>query len=141
MREDFDLVQAPGSTLTLSKFAIVIETRDGSRGEYVGLWGATPMSLAQVLYLAPHLIGRDALQRELIYDDFKRALRQYDHMGHGHIDIALWDLFGKRVNLPDLEAARRLARPAADLRQHAAWRSQRGALDPRGLRRLRRALL
>ena len=96
----FDLVQKPGSTLTLSKFAIVIETRDGSRGEYVGLWGATPMALAQVLYLAPHLIGRDALQRELIYDDFKRALRQYDHMGHGHIDIALWDLFGKRVNLP-----------------------------------------
>jgi L-alanine-DL-glutamate epimerase-like enolase superfamily enzyme len=96
----FDLVQAPGSTLTLSKFAVVVETRDGSRGEYVGLWGATPMSLAQVVYLAPHLIGRDALQRELIYDDFKRALRQYDHMGHGHIDIALWDLFGKRVNLP-----------------------------------------
>jgi L-alanine-DL-glutamate epimerase-like enolase superfamily enzyme len=96
----FDLVQTPGSTLTLSKFAVVVETRDGSRGEYVGLWGATPMALAQVLYLAPHLIGRDALQRELIYDDFKRALRQYDHMGHGHIDIALWDLFGKRVNLP-----------------------------------------
>jgi L-alanine-DL-glutamate epimerase-like enolase superfamily enzyme len=96
----FDLVQAPGSTLTLSKFAVVIETRDGSRGEYVGLWGATPMSLAQLLYLAPHLIGRDALQREIIYDDFKRALRQYDHMGHGYIDIALWDLFGKRVNLP-----------------------------------------
>jgi len=96
----FDLVQAPGSQQTLSKFAIVIETRDGSRGEYVGMWGATPMSLAQVLYLAPHLIGRDALQREFIYDEFKRALRQYDHMGHGFIDIALWDLFGKRVNLP-----------------------------------------
>ena len=96
----FDLVQMPGSSRTLTKFAIVIETRDGSRGEYVGMWGATPMSMSQVLYLAPHLIGRDALQREFIYDEFKRALRQYDHMGYGYIDIALWDLFGKRVGLP-----------------------------------------
>ena len=96
----FDLVQMPGSSRTLSKFGIVIETRDGSRGEYVGMWGGTPMSLSQVLYLLPHLIGRDALQREFIYDEFKRALRQYDHMGYGYIDIALWDLFGKRVGLP-----------------------------------------
>ncbi|HVW91974.1 MAG TPA: enolase C-terminal domain-like protein [Devosia sp.] len=96
----FDLVQVPGSTMALSKFAVVIETANGGRGEYVGLWGATPMALAQVVYLAPHLIGRDALQRELIYDEFKRALRQYDHMGYGHIDIALWDLFGKQVGLP-----------------------------------------
>jgi len=96
----FDLVQSPGARRKLSKFALTIETKDGSRGEYVGMWGATPMSLAQVLYLAPHLIGRDALQREFIYDEFKRALRQYDHMGYGHIDIALWDLFGKRVGLP-----------------------------------------
>jgi L-alanine-DL-glutamate epimerase-like enolase superfamily enzyme len=95
----FDLVQVPGSRCRLSKFAVVIETGDGSRGEYVGLWGATPMSLAQVLYLAPHMIGRDALQRELLYDEFKRALRQYDHMGYGYLDIALWDLFGKRVGM------------------------------------------
>lgn len=96
----FDYVSAPGRNLPISKFAVVIDTRDGSRGEYVGLWGATGIALSQVLALAPHLIGRDALQRELIYDDFKRALRQYDHMGYGHIDIALWDLFGKRVGLP-----------------------------------------
>jgi L-alanine-DL-glutamate epimerase-like enolase superfamily enzyme len=96
----FDLVQSPGSSKVLSKFAVAIETKDGSRGEYVGMWGATPMSLAQVVYLAPHLIGRDALQREHIYDEFRRALRQYDHMGYGYIDVALWDLFGKRVGLP-----------------------------------------
>jgi L-alanine-DL-glutamate epimerase-like enolase superfamily enzyme len=99
-RGGFDLVQSPGSRCPISKFAVVIETKDGSRGEYVGLWGATPMSLGQTLMLAPHLLGRDALQRGLIYDEFKRALRQYDHMGHGFIDIALWDLFGKRVGLP-----------------------------------------
>lgn len=96
----FDFVQAPGRRLTIRKFALVIENRDGVRGEYVGLWGATPMSLGQTLMLAPHLLGRDPLQRELIFDEFKRALRQYDHMGHGFIDIALWDLYGKAVGLP-----------------------------------------
>ena len=96
----FDLVQMPGNRQKLGKFALVIEADDGARGEYVGLWGATPIALAQILMLAPHLIGKDPLQREFIYDEFKRAHRQYDHMGFGHIDIALWDLYGKSVRLP-----------------------------------------
>lgn len=95
---DFDLIASPGHYQALEKFAIVIGTAAGDRGEYVGLWGATKMSLGQVLDLAPRLIGRDALQREAIYDDFKRAHRQYDHMGFGYIDICLWDLVGKRWN-------------------------------------------
>jgi L-alanine-DL-glutamate epimerase-like enolase superfamily enzyme len=91
-----DLVADPGGSQRLSKFAVVIETEDGSRGEYVGMWGATRMSLGQTLDLAPRLLGRDSLQRESIYDDFKRAHRQYDHMGFGYLDICLWDLAGKR---------------------------------------------
>jgi L-alanine-DL-glutamate epimerase-like enolase superfamily enzyme len=47
--------------------------------------------------LAPYLIGREAEQRELIYDDLKRQARQFDHMGHGPLDIALWDLAGKKL--------------------------------------------
>ena len=137
----FDLVQMPGSSRRLSKFGIVIETRDGSRGEYVGMWGATPMSLSQVLYLAPHLIGRDALQREFIYDEFKRALRQHDHMGYGYIDIALWDLFGKRVGLPIWANSRWLAEATADLRQHNPRRQARRPVHRRGLRGFRRTLL
>ena len=58
------------------------------------------MALGQTLALAPHLIGRDAHQREQIYDDFKRAHRQYDHMGFGCIDIALWDWAGKHYGAP-----------------------------------------
>lgn len=92
----FNLVYQPNGRQKLSKFAIVIQTEDGVRGEYVALWVANRMSLGQTLTLAPHLIGRDALHREQIYDDFKRALRQYDHMGHGPIDICLWDLAGKK---------------------------------------------
>jgi L-alanine-DL-glutamate epimerase-like enolase superfamily enzyme len=93
----FDLVQMPGHRQPISKFAMVVETDDGLRGEYVGQWGATSISLSQTLMLAPHLLGRNPLERELIYGEFKRALRQYDHMGHGYIDIALWDLFGKQT--------------------------------------------
>ena len=93
----FNLVYQPNGRQKLSKFAIVIQTADGVRGEYVALWGATSMSLGQTRMLAPHLIGRDAMQRERIFDDFKRALRQYDHMGHGPLDICLWDLAGKKL--------------------------------------------
>jgi L-alanine-DL-glutamate epimerase-like enolase superfamily enzyme len=96
----FNIVYQPGNALTLSKYAVVIRTADGGRGEYVALWGGTPMALAQTLALVPHLLGRDAHQREKIYDDFKRAHRQYDHMGFGCIDIALWDLAGKQFNAP-----------------------------------------
>jgi L-alanine-DL-glutamate epimerase-like enolase superfamily enzyme len=96
----FNIVYQPNNTLSLSKYAVVIRTADGGRGEYVTLWGGTPMALGQTLALAPQLLGRDAHQREKIYDDFKRAHRQYDHMGFGCIDIALWDWAGKHFNAP-----------------------------------------
>lgn len=86
----------PGATMQMSRYAVVIETSDGCRGEYVAQWVGTRAALAQSLMLAPMLIGRDAEQRELIYDDLKRELRQYDHMGHGPLDIALWDLAGRK---------------------------------------------
>jgi L-alanine-DL-glutamate epimerase-like enolase superfamily enzyme len=93
---DFDLIGSAGSKQNLRKFVVVIEAEDGDRGEYVGQWGATSMALGQLVDLGPRLIGRNAFEREGIYDDFKRAHRQYDHMGFGYIDIALWDLAGKR---------------------------------------------
>lgn len=48
--------------------------------------------------LAPKLLEYRAEQRELIFDDFKRELRKFDHMGHGPLDIALWDWAGKKLN-------------------------------------------
>ncbi|MEZ5668490.1 MAG: enolase C-terminal domain-like protein [Alphaproteobacteria bacterium] len=87
---------SPGAVTEMSRYALAIETRDGCRGEYVTHWVGTRAALAQSLMLAPSLLGRDAEQREAIYDDLKRELRQYDHMGHGPLDIALWDLAGKK---------------------------------------------
>ena len=85
-----------GSTFTARRFALRIHSDDGATGEYVTHWVGTPASLAQATMLAPLLLGRNPDHREQIYDDLKRELRAYDHMGHGPIDIALWDLAGKR---------------------------------------------
>jgi L-alanine-DL-glutamate epimerase-like enolase superfamily enzyme len=90
----------PGGRLPASRYAIQIRTDDGLVGEYVTHWVGTPASLAQSIMLAPHLVGRDAETREQIYDDLKRELRAYDHMGHGPLDIALWDLAGKKYGAP-----------------------------------------
>lgn len=88
-----------GGTLKMGRYAVRITTDDGACGEYVTLAVGTPGALGQTLMLAPQLVGRNADQRELLYDDLKRELRAYDHMGHGPIDIALWDLLGRRLGV------------------------------------------
>lgn len=85
-----------GSTITTIKNAIAIETGDGLRGEYVTNWGGTPATRGEMEMLAPFLIGRNALEREGLFDDLKREMRQWSGMGHGPLDIALWDLAGKK---------------------------------------------
>ena len=107
-----------GGRLPASRYAIQIGTDDGLVGEYVTHWVGTPASLAQTIMLAPHLIGRDPETREQIYDDLKRELRAYDHMGHGPLDIALWDLAGKKYGASGRSPARRLSQAPADLCQH-----------------------
>jgi len=85
-----------GGSISVAKYAVVIRTIDGGRGEYVTHWVANKSSLGQTLVLAPRLVGKDARERIAIYEDLKRDVRQYDHMGHGPIDIALWDWAGRR---------------------------------------------
>jgi L-alanine-DL-glutamate epimerase-like enolase superfamily enzyme len=88
---------AKGSIYRVAKFAVIIRTDDGCQGEYVTQWCGTPSTCAQAKMLAPKLIGREAEHREGIYDDMKRELRQFDHMGQGPLDIALWDWAGKQL--------------------------------------------
>ena len=85
-----------GSKTRFNRYAVVIRCDDGLRGEYVTHWVGTPASRAESQMLAPLLIGRDPTTREAIHDDLKRELRAYDHMGHGPLDNALWDLAGKK---------------------------------------------
>ena len=81
----------PGARTDLTTYAVRIETDTGVSGEYVG--GTAP-GMAQVRNSAGALLGRDALERERIWDVLKRTLRKFDGTGIGPIDIALWDLAG-----------------------------------------------
>jgi len=85
-----------GASLTVKRLALRVVTRDGIVGEYGVNWGSTDATFGQICMLAPHLVGRDPESREQIYDDLKRELRAYDRMGQGPLDIALWDLAGKK---------------------------------------------
>ena len=87
-----------GASVRATKNAIAITTEDGCRGEYVTNWVASPATRGEMDMLAPFMIGRNALAREEIYDDLKREIRQWSGMGHGPLDIALWDLAGKKYN-------------------------------------------
>ncbi|HMR30873.1 MAG TPA: enolase C-terminal domain-like protein [Geminicoccaceae bacterium] len=88
-----------GGRITVMRYAVEIAADDGCVGRYVTHWVGTQAALGQTVMLAPHLLGRDPEQRELIYDDLKRELRAYDHMGHGPLDIALWDLAGRKYGV------------------------------------------
>ena len=91
-----NLIARKGGRMPAQRWAVRIETDDGARGEYVTHWVGTPSSFAQAAMLAPHLLGRDPSHREDIWQDLRREVRAYDHMGHGPLDIALWDLSGKQ---------------------------------------------
>ncbi|MBA3517630.1 MAG: mandelate racemase [Rhizobiales bacterium] len=93
-----NVVFARGETFRVMRYAVAIRTDDGLEGRYVTHWVGTQSALGQTIMLAPTLLGRDPEHRESIYDDLKREARAYDHMGHGPLDIALWDLFGRKYN-------------------------------------------
>lgn len=89
-------VFAKGEKRRVMRYAVAIRTDDGFEGRYVTHWVGTQSALGQTIMLAPKLLGRNPEHRELIYDDLKREARAYDHMGHGPLDIALWDLAGRK---------------------------------------------
>jgi len=93
----FDPVYEPGTVTDRKLFAIEIHTDEGVTGEYVG--GNSP-GAAQINMFADYLVGRNPLEREKHWSELKRALRKYDRMGIGPVDIALWDLAGKYYDAP-----------------------------------------
>ncbi len=123
-----NMIFVTGGKLKSTRYAIRIRCDDGAEGAYVTHWVGTPSTFGQMQMLAPNLIGRDPEQRELIYDDLKREVRAYDHMGHGPLDIALWDLIGKKyaVSVSKLLGGFRTRLPAYASTYH-------GQLEPGGL--------
>jgi L-alanine-DL-glutamate epimerase-like enolase superfamily enzyme len=93
----FNLVYEPGSTTERKLFGLRIHTSEGITGEYVG--GNSPAA-AQINTFADYLVGKNPLKRERHWSEIKRALRKYDRMGMGPVDIALWDFAGKYYDAP-----------------------------------------
>jgi L-alanine-DL-glutamate epimerase-like enolase superfamily enzyme len=87
-------IDMPGVRSERLRLAVTIETKDGARGSYVG---GQANSLPQASTCAKAILGMDCFAREHIYETIRRQLRKEDRMGAGVIDIALWDLAGKRL--------------------------------------------
>jgi len=94
----FNQVYQPGNKLRMRGHVLTVETDAGVTGEFVG-----GVELSQLAIVGRYLIGKNPLERELIYNDVKRALRKNDRLIIGPIDIALWDIAGKLYNTPIYE--------------------------------------
>ena len=93
----FNLVYEPGGSAKNKGWIIRVFTDQGITGEYAGGSDAEFSTLPR---FAPYLIGRSALERERIYSDVRRALRQVARIGYAPVDNALWDLAGKLYDTP-----------------------------------------
>jgi L-alanine-DL-glutamate epimerase-like enolase superfamily enzyme len=93
----FNLVYLPGSRVVQTNHILRILTDVGVTGEYAG---GSAADYAILPSFAHYLIGKQALERERIYADVKRALRQVARIGLAPVDIALWDLAGKYYQAP-----------------------------------------
>jgi L-alanine-DL-glutamate epimerase-like enolase superfamily enzyme len=87
------------------KYSLVrLLTNEGIEGDYI-VWSeipsARPDSLAEALRAyKPHLIGRDPLDREKIWQELGGLWYGQRGPAFAAIDIALWDIEGKVANLP-----------------------------------------
>jgi L-alanine-DL-glutamate epimerase-like enolase superfamily enzyme len=93
----FNLVYEPGGSVEGTGHIIRILTDVGVVGEYAG---GSATDYATLPRFAHYLIGKSALERERIYTDVKRALRQVARIGMAPVDVALWDLAGKYYGAP-----------------------------------------
>ncbi|MEZ4710542.1 MAG: enolase C-terminal domain-like protein [Caldilineaceae bacterium] len=93
----FNLVYEPGGKVKSGGHILRILTDAGVVGEYAGGSSTDYATLGRFVH---YLIGANALERERIYTDVTRALRQVARIGHAPIDIALWDLAGKLYDTP-----------------------------------------
>ena len=121
----FNVVYTPGHTWKRTGHILQIHSNVGVTGEYAG---GNASDYAQMMMFVDYLIGKNPLQRELIYNDVKRALRKLDRMSMGPVDIALWDMAGKLYDAPiyELLGGYRKALPAYASTYHG---DENGGLD------------
>lgn len=119
-------VYEPGTFRRRKSHGIKVHTDAGITGEYVSTF--TIIEPATLDWVAGLLIGRNALERERIYEEVKRATRHVGRLGIAPLDIALWDIAGKYYGAPVYEL---LGGTQKRLRVYAstAFGDQHGGLD------------
>jgi hypothetical protein len=82
----FNSVYEPGAKGRSTTYALRIRTNQGLSGEFVG---GGPVEAGEIRMYAHYLIGKDALEREKIYNDVKRPaqVRQDEHGPGGHCPV------------------------------------------------------
>ncbi len=93
----FNMVYDPDGSLDVGGTVLTITTDQGVVGEYPNAGGT---ALADIRIVAPYLIGKDAMAREIHYNAMKRGLRHTAALGLGVVDICLWDIAGKIYGEP-----------------------------------------
>ena len=119
-----------GGILPLTGSILTVETNAGVSGVTTG--GVDARS-------ARYLLGRNPLQREIIWHDLKRANRGQNGTPPGSVDIALWDLAGKLYGiaaarcLPDASIQATVKPPLTVMfwpLTNAAWSPARNVTTP-----------
>ena len=87
----FDMVYKEGSRLGGGGSILIVETDAGVRAEIPG--GIDDRT-------AHYLLGRNPLEREIIWQDLKRLFRGSTSTPPGDHDVALWDIAGKMAGVP-----------------------------------------
>lgn len=93
----FNLVYEKGAVLKTGGTILIVHTDAGVTGYCPNVSG---LELAVLPRVWQFIKGRNALEREFIYDEIKRAQRQAARIGVAAIDIALWDLAGRLFEMP-----------------------------------------
>ena len=87
----FDMVYQEGARLAGGGSILMVETDAGVRSEVPG--GIDSRT-------ANYLLGRNPLEREIIWQDLKRLFRGSTSTPPGDHDVALWDIAGKLAGVP-----------------------------------------
>lgn len=90
----------PGSTYSGESSIVSVFTDIGVTGEFMG---GRPAELSAFPLFMPNILGRNALEREVIYQTVKYITKQSVPTAVGPLDIALWDLAGKFYDSPIYE--------------------------------------
>jgi len=90
----------PGDGEPQLRFAVRMETDCGITGVYVPNRARVTAVMNACQFLAPRLIGQNALHREKIYRDLRLATKHVGEVGIGALDVCLWDIAGKLQQQP-----------------------------------------